>query len=70
MTGGIELPYDLSWLWPKPPVRTTPEEERRWAICVDTARTCSECCEPSGIADEQFVAVAARQLYDSDIPTD
>jgi hypothetical protein len=51
-------------------VTSTPEEARRWEIAVSAATLCSECSEPSGIADPVFVRVAARQLYDSDIPTD
>jgi hypothetical protein len=58
----------LPFLPPPPPI-TTPAERRRWNLCVDAATACSECCEPTGVADPMFVAFAARGLYDSDIPT-
>lgn len=55
---------------PPPPRITTPAEKRRWQLCLDIATKAGEFYEPSGVADEMFVAFAARGLYDSDLPTD
>ena len=47
----------------------TAEDRARWDICLKTAVAWSELCEPSGVADSQFVWFTTRSFYKSDIPT-
>jgi hypothetical protein len=61
---------DLSWAWPQRPDTSTPEQERRWRISVEVATKMSAFHEPDGVADPWIVAIAARALFDSPIPTD
>ena len=54
---------------PYPPYVRTAEDRDRWDICLKTARAMSELCEPSGVADTQYVWFMTRSFYKSDIPT-
>lgn len=60
--------------WPAadhyPPYAVTADERRRWDVCIHIARTISETCEPTGIADERFVFYTSRWLYSSPLPLD
>jgi hypothetical protein len=47
----------------------TDEDRRRWDICLKTATAMSELCEPSRVADSQYVWFMTRSFYKSDIPT-
>ena len=54
---------------PYPPYVRTAEDRARWDICLKTATAMSELCEPSGVADSQYVWFTTRSFYKSDIPT-
>jgi hypothetical protein len=54
---------------PYPPYVRTSEERRRWDICLRTATAMSELCEPSGVANSQYVWFMTRSFYKSGIPT-
>ena len=47
---------------PYPPYVRTAEDRARWDICLKTATAISELCEPSGVADSQFVWFTTRAL--------
>ena len=66
----LALARVLAGFVPSPPTIITPEQGRRWQLCVDIATTAGEFYENGNPADPMFVAFAARGLYDSDLPTD
>lgn len=63
-SAAIEFPAELY-----PPYVSTPDEKRRWAICVEVAESISSLCEPTGVPDGRFVFLTSRSLYSSPVPT-